>query len=340
MNRKVISVCIILIIMVFSSISISAEDGKNAKVKYFNKDIVINGEKIVNYQSTYPYFVYNDIIYFPITWENSKILGFVTKWDTQTQTLEIKKGEVTQTNYKERWVKFNKSSVLAKVSSVKVVSEGQKVNTAGYPILDYKNVTYVPLTYSVACQFFGWDMYYDAYSGIYLSTNGKQSAKAMVDQASANYNKGFVKYIKQVNPSLSNAQALDIVQIIKQKSKIYDLEAFLIAAVIHKESNFNPSCGRSGGAIGLMQIMGSTGAQYGLTRQMLLDPNTNVDFGTKYLKNHINAYNGNVKKALSAYNQGSTQVNRGSYSTRYYEGVMVKYNRLQSYMVKNGYAKQ
>lgn len=340
MKRKIISVCIILIIMIFSSVSISAEDGNNAKVKFFNKDIVINGEKIINHQSSYPYFVYNDIIYFPITWENGKILGFETKWDQQAKTLEIIKCEPTQKNYGQRWLKFGKAYLTAAKSQVTVISDGKKIDTSGYPLFDYNNVTYVPLTYSAVSEFWGWDMYYDPYAGLYLSTNGVQTAKSMVDQAAASYNRGLAKYIRQVNGNLTEEQALELAMIIRQKAQIYDLEDFLLAAVMHKESNFNPSCGRNGGPIGLMQIMPGTGARYGLTPQMLYDPNINADFGAMYLKEHIDSYKGDVKKALSAYNQGSTKVNRGSYSTRYYEGVMSKYSRLENYMINNGYMKQ
>jgi soluble lytic murein transglycosylase-like protein len=55
------------------------------------------------------------------------------------------------------------------------------------------------------------------------------------------------------------------------------------------------------------------------------------------LRERLDAYEGSVTKALSAYNQGSVKVNRGSYSPRYANAVMTKYNNIIYYLNTNGY---
>jgi soluble lytic murein transglycosylase-like protein len=87
----------------------------------------------------------------------------------------------------------------------------------------------------------------------------------------------------------------------------------------------------------MMQVMPSTGARYGLSKEQLLDAETSINFGAMYLSERIAAYNGDLVKGFSAYNQGSVAVNRGSYSTRYANRIIGTINGINSYLTSNGY---
>ena len=77
----------------------------------------------------------------------------------------------------------------------------------------------------------------------------------------------------------------------------------------------------------MMQIMGSTGRAYGLSKADLLDVEKNIKFGTEYISRHIATF-GTVEKALVAYNQGGAAVNRGKTSSRYSNVVLSRYNAI------------
>ena len=86
----------------------------------------------------------------------------------------------------------------------------------------------------------------------------------------------------------------------------------LVAAVIRAESRFKPEAVSPRGAIGLMQIMPSTGEWIadqlgvtGITTDDLYDPERNMTFGTWYLATLLDRF-GNVPTALQAYNAGPT----------------------------------
>jgi soluble lytic murein transglycosylase-like protein len=86
------------------------------------------------------------------------------------------------------------------------------------------------------------------------------------------------------------------------------LDPALLAGLIKQESGFNPNAGSGAGARGLTQLMPATAAALGVTD--VLDPQQSIEGGAKYLKRQLDAFGGDVTKALAAYNAGPGAVRR------------------------------
>jgi soluble lytic murein transglycosylase-like protein len=97
-------------------------------------------------------------------------------------------------------------------------------------------------------------------------------------------------------------------EVIKQASERYSIDEQIIKAVIRQESSFNPQAVSPCGAQGLMQLMPATARSLGVTDPF--DAEQNIMAGTRYLKQKLDEFDGNLKLALAAYNAGSGAVRR------------------------------
>ncbi len=107
----------------------------------------------------------------------------------------------------------------------------------------------------------------------------------------------------KVSNKLQRGQDFEqINRVIEEAADKYKVEPALIKAVIMTESGGDPRAVSPAGAQGLMQIMPGTAAELGVTDPY--DPYQNIMSGTRYLRQLIDHYRGNVRLALAAYNWG------------------------------------
>lgn len=127
----------------------------------------------------------------------------------------------------------------------------------------------------------------------------------------------LTSYLKAKRRSgLSEFEIGPLARTIVREARRQRLDVSLVLAVIHVESRYDAHAMSPVGALGLMQILPSTGEELAAMEgvswrgpQTLFDPHVNVRLGTRYLRQLADRY-GSVRTALVAYNWGPGRIDR------------------------------
>lgn len=106
--------------------------------------------------------------------------------------------------------------------------------------------------------------------------------------------------------TLSKHTTTEFDELIQKVSDTVTLDPALIKSVMHAESAFNPQALSKKGARGLMQLMPGTARRYGVTE--ILDPQQNILAGSRYLRDLLRQFDGDMRLALAGYNAGENAV--------------------------------
>lgn len=94
-------------------------------------------------------------------------------------------------------------------------------------------------------------------------------------------------------------------------AKLRGVDSLLVASIVQVESRFAHNAVSPRGAVGLMQVLPSTGEHFGVASlDQLNDPHVNLDVGCRYLGRLIKDFDGDLERAVAAYNAGPATVAR------------------------------
>lgn len=108
----------------------------------------------------------------------------------------------------------------------------------------------------------------------------------------------------EASTQLSSASN-ETTRFIQEAAAKYGLDSRLVAAVAEAESSGNQSEVSDAGAVGVMQLMPDTAAALGVNPY---DEKQNIEGGAHYLKQMLDTFGGDMKKAIAAYNAGPQAV--------------------------------
>ena len=103
---------------------------------------------------------------------------------------------------------------------------------------------------------------------------------------------------------------------VEKYAKEYNIDKYLVYAIIKAESNFEEEAKSASNAIGLMQIMEATAMETAnkidldVSENDLFNPELNIKIGLKYFTNLLEKYNNNYNLAIIAYNAGIGNVDK------------------------------
>lgn len=196
-------------------------------------------------------------------------------------------------------------------------------------ISEQKSLTYRDFTVTFSAIFFAFIFAISSLGYLYISMVSKHeysdstymnSLKPTVTKINTkNFDDSEIEIFRLIlrnTNTLSASEAYNLATVIHEESYKKGIDPSVVLGVIMVESRFRPKAISNKGAMGLMQLMPSTGRyiakQEGIkinSSTALYDPEINVKLGIAYLSELENRYR-NMNQALGAYNFGPNKFNR------------------------------
>lgn len=161
-----------------------------------------------------------------------------------------------------------------------------------------------------------------------MKKNHKKRKKAILITALVLVILAVVAFLarEEINKKIYPLKFKETIAVLSEK---YELDPYLVCAVIYTESSFQEDSKSNKGAVGLMQIMPQTGewiaGKLKLESYSLLDPYTNIEMGCWYLHYLDKRFEGNLETMLAGYNAGPNKAAEWLKDERYSEdGVNLK----------------
>lgn len=321
MTKTRLTIILVFVFMMLSQVAIFADSGLvEVEVGINDSKVYFNNKALNNDELAFPFLRYNDVIYFPLAWNSLKAIGF-QPITTNGEINLVPLDQQAAPTLDEKEGKASSGTKKAELKEINIKINNEALQNGSYQTLKFNNVVYMPLTWEVLNQL---GLYYSAddQGDMHISSLSKKALDESINKANDAYVDKLVKFVKGVNRSLSDKEAQKYVDAILKESSTYGIDETWIFAMVWQESKFNATCEYKG-AVGIMQILVSTGKNFGLSKQDLLVAEKSIKAGVQYVKSGYDRF-GSIEKAILAYNQGSYRVEKGNYSTWYLDEIKEK----------------
>jgi len=171
--KKIINLIMVIAALVVFLIPFGA-NANEVSVTCAQFPVVVNGRLVNNSMREYPFILYKSITYFPMTYDDCAFLGIENNWTKESGNI------ITKTSSSGKYNDFLSPALdetakdgTASIVTTPVTVLGEAINNSlqEYPILNYKNVLYFPLTWDWS-QKFGWKTTFGENRFLEVSTDG------------------------------------------------------------------------------------------------------------------------------------------------------------------------
>ena len=154
--------------------------------------VTINGQLIESVYNQYPLLLYEGITYFPMAYNYAAFMGIKSNWYKDTRILFIGISGNTMEEYKPYLISpGNQETTYTAIMpdydiAVNTVDRNNFLRNENeeYPLLNFRNITYFPLTWRFAVDEFGWSYSFDNEGG--LRIDSENTARPVIDDSILN----------------------------------------------------------------------------------------------------------------------------------------------------------
>ncbi len=323
----------IIVLMLMSIFILSGAvyaDDSDIITQVFDNKVVIDGHIFQNRALQYPFLIVDKMVYMPLDYQTLRAVGFLTAWDDDNKVFRVYATSNKPYTFGKSDVKWSSGQISLSKSEAKFkwFENDEQDNCMLYG----NGILYLELSNEILkyCQ---WAMDYQDILGLQMNFDGNFDAFTEVENSELLHRDAMAKFMMSRNKNLPYDEARSYVTDIIKASEANDIGEMWIMAILWQESWYDKNCEYKG-ALGIMQIMGSTGKALGLSKKQLFNPHLSIEYGVKYLKQQVDHFNGNLDLGILSYNQGPVRVSKGKYSTKYLNQVKKKRETIKEWIIK------
>ncbi len=157
-----------------------AAESKTVTVEIPGFPVTVNEVEYNSKYSEYPFLIYNDITYMPMTYDFARYMGLNIIFDTSAvfhkgeMILNIANGERTASELgqylKEEENKVSYEAVIPDYHTYISFEKKECDNSSLYPVFNFNGVTYIPLTWNITHTLLDWDYSFDNDRGLIINS--------------------------------------------------------------------------------------------------------------------------------------------------------------------------
>lgn len=181
-----------LLIAAFIVASPLIAEAESVQVSMPQFPVTINGQVMENEYNQYPIIIYNNIVYLPMTYYSMRFMGIKTAWYEKTydhqQVMFIGTDNITESQLKTSSTGTpNQNEYSATIPDCTIAvntidSDEFSDNTKeAYPILNFRDINYLPLTWQIAVEKFDFKYTFDSKTG--LSIDSRDANRPILDNS-------------------------------------------------------------------------------------------------------------------------------------------------------------
>ncbi len=158
----------------------AADAAANIRVKLPSFTVTLCGQTIDPTKEEYPFLVYGDITYLPLTYFGCRLLGLYAKWSPETGLTVSDAGAKGAYQSTPR-VSRNSGTLYAQKAAGEITINNKWIenNKENYPFLLFRDVTYLPMTWANMHDLLGCDYRWDAKNGLVIDRATDANASAL-----------------------------------------------------------------------------------------------------------------------------------------------------------------
>ncbi|MDR6884049.1 hypothetical protein [Bacillus sp. 3255] len=171
--RKIALSCAAIVLLACAALPVQATAGTSIRASIPKFPITLNNTSLDQAYSEYPFLLYKDITYMPMTWNNLQSLNIEYQWSDDAGLIlwpnrnyppPIRTSRAEQDLSKTR----NSTSYSVQLASFPIQFGDKKIENAEepYPFLTFRDITYIPLTWQFAHDLLRLDLVWNEQTGL------------------------------------------------------------------------------------------------------------------------------------------------------------------------------